>query len=100
MINDGGTLHFRTSSKSYAVDHGLAIPPRMSSNIRAIDSEKAIVPQDAIQNPLSSQDRTLENDAEHVVDFDGADDPANPLNWSRIYKWGILALISVMSFVV
>ena len=76
----------------------MAIPPRTSSKIQVMDSEKAVAP--AAQNPTPGQDHTLEDRAEYVVDFDGADDPANPLNWSKVYKWSILVLISVMSFVV
>ena len=37
---------------------------------------------------------------ENAIDFDGPKDPANPLNWSAIYKWSIVALVSVMSLVV
>lgn len=36
----------------------------------------------------------------HIVDFDGTNDVANPLNWSDPYKWCLVALISVMSLVV
>lgn len=26
----------------------------------------------------------------HVVDFDGEDDPEDPLNWSKFYKWSMV----------
>lgn len=37
---------------------------------------------------------------ENIVDFDGPNDPEDPLNWSPIYKWSMVALISVLSLVV
>lgn len=35
-----------------------------------------------------------------VVDFDGPDDPADPLNWSVAYKWSMVILISILSLMV
>ena len=39
----------------------------------------------------------LEND---MVGFDGGKDPADPENWSPIYKWFIVVLVSLMSLIV
>ena len=100
MIHDGMVLHVRTSSRCYAVDHGKKIPTRTSSLSRVMDTEKAIPPKVAVQTPLPSGDRSMEDHTRNSVDFNGPKDPANPLNWSSAYKWSILALISVMSLVV
>lgn len=35
-----------------------------------------------------------------VVDFDGPDDPADPLNCSSAYKWSLVTLISCLSLIV
>lgn len=35
-----------------------------------------------------------------VVDFDGVDDPTDPLNWSPMYKWSLVTLISFLSLIV
>ncbi|KAF2659360.1 MFS general substrate transporter [Lophiostoma macrostomum CBS 122681] len=35
-----------------------------------------------------------------IVDFDGPDDRQNPQNWSSVYKWSIVILISVLSLIV
>ncbi|KAL6706564.1 hypothetical protein ACN47E_005320 [Coniothyrium glycines] len=35
-----------------------------------------------------------------LVDFDGADDPTDPLNWSAPYKWSLVTLISFLSLIV
>lgn len=42
-----------------------------------------------------------EEDAEtdpDIVDFDGPDDLQNPLNWSFSKKWGMVLLISAITF--
>ena len=38
-----------------------------------------------------------ERDA-NVVDFDGPNDPENPMNWKASKKWGMVALISAITF--
>ena len=37
---------------------------------------------------------------EAVVDFDGDDDPKNPLNWSKSYRWFLVILTSLMTTIV
>jgi hypothetical protein len=39
-------------------------------------------------------------DLENIVDFDGPDDPKDPLKWSSRYKWSMVILISVLSLIV
>ncbi|KAH6873215.1 major facilitator superfamily domain-containing protein [Alternaria rosae] len=34
----------------------------------------------------------------NVVDFDGPNDPENPMNWKASKKWGMVALISAITF--
>ncbi|KAI4627522.1 uncharacterized protein J4E87_004086 [Alternaria ethzedia] len=34
----------------------------------------------------------------NVVDFDGPNDPENPMNWKTSKKWGMVALISAITF--
>lgn len=46
---------------------------------------------------LFSQDEPEEQDS-NIVDFDGPDDPENPLNWKASKKWGMVALISAITF--
>ena len=47
---------------------------------------------------LNYQHTSIPN--ENIVNFDGPDDPSNPVNWSSLYKWTTVMLISVMSLVV
>lgn len=35
----------------------------------------------------------------NIVDFDGDDDPAKAINWSSKQKWGMIALISIMTLI-
>lgn len=34
----------------------------------------------------------------NIIDFDGPDDPDNPMNWHSSKKWGMVALISAITF--
>ncbi|KAJ4287812.1 hypothetical protein N0V90_012516 [Kalmusia sp. IMI 367209] len=34
---------------------------------------------------------------DEVIDFDGEDDPTDPQNWSSLYKWSIVIVISLLS---
>lgn len=46
----------------------------------------------------ASTDSKIDRDP-NVVDWDGPDDPENPLNWPEGRKWLSLSLISVMTLV-
>lgn len=35
----------------------------------------------------------------NIVDWDGPDDPENPMNWTNGLKWGIVATISAITFI-
>lgn len=43
------------------------------------------------------QDEETEQDP-NIVDFDGPDDPTNPINWPFAKKWGMVFLISAITF--
>lgn len=34
----------------------------------------------------------------NIVDWDGPDDPENPLNWSAFRRWGTIALVAGITF--
>jgi hypothetical protein len=34
----------------------------------------------------------------NIVDFDGSDDTENPMNWRASKKWGMISLVSVITF--
>jgi hypothetical protein len=37
-----------------------------------------------------------EKDGREVIDWDGPDDPENPFNWSKGYKWTVTIAVCVM----
>ena len=54
-----------------------------------------------IREEAAVKKASLGQDAEgDIVDFDGASDPSNPLNWSLTYKWTLIWLLSAMNLIV
>ena len=41
----------------------------------------------------------MEEKSQVIVDFEGDDDPANPINWSRKYKWTVIFLMSIINLI-
>lgn len=59
------------------------------------DTEKGLSP--ASSSLAGESDQQAEQDP-NIVDFDGPDDPENPLNWTFYKKWGMVLLISAITF--
>jgi hypothetical protein len=56
---------------------------------------------DAMDIPdATSGDHVGPDHGSYIVNFDGPDDPTDPLNWSSRYKWSMVVLISVLSLIV
>lgn len=79
---------------SEAYQHG------QDADTYAADSEK-----DA-QSQVYTDERTLSADASaqeardpDIVDWDGPDDPANPLNWPAKKKWSIVGALATVCFI-
>jgi hypothetical protein len=66
----------------------MALPVDATTALRAVDV------------PMVSATLGDHVNPDHIVDFDGPDDPADPLNWSSRYKWSMVVLISVLSLIV
>jgi hypothetical protein len=49
---------------------------------------------------VKKEHHVAQDDASNIVDFDGPDDPKDPLNWSTRYKWSMVILISLLSLIV
>lgn len=50
-------------------------------------------------SPGSESTDTEDTEADlNIVDFDGPDDPQNPLNWGFTKKWGTVLLVSAITF--
>ena len=48
---------------------------------------------------LSSNGENSKNTSD-TIDWEGPDDPQNPLNWPESRKWVLIALVSSFSFIV
>ncbi|KAJ4384489.1 hypothetical protein N0V86_000088 [Didymella sp. IMI 355093] len=57
------------------------------------DVEKGVSP--ALSSVSGEEDEEIDP---NIVDFDGPDDPHNPLNWGFTKKWGTVLLISAITF--
>ncbi|KAI9663534.1 MAG: hypothetical protein M1831_002543 [Alyxoria varia] len=58
-----------------------------------------------IEKGRSSRDSSSHHEKEaakndpNIVDWDGPDDPANPMNWSKSRKWSVVWLASALTFI-
>jgi hypothetical protein len=81
-------------------------PTASNHEINQIDGEKSIVVNDAAQNtdlengPVQNIDAGKEATVTdpNIVDWDGPDDPENPLNWSTKRKVGATCSIALITF--
>lgn len=76
-------------------------PPSLitEKDIKAAALERDL--EKALSLALSSVDGDAVEGDQHdpnVVDFDGPDDPQHPLNWGFSKKWGMVLLISAITF--
>lgn len=55
--------------------------------------------KDSVFRPFGAESTTQDEVDRYVVDFDGPDDPEDPLNWSKTRKWCLVGLISAMTLV-
>lgn len=65
----------------------------MSSTLRK--EEEIVVPTTRLETEGTENNTTM-----NIVDFDGLDDPKDPVNWSNPYKWSMVVLISLLSLIV
>lgn len=76
--------------------------PRVITNEKVVyssapeqDAEKGAITE-SLSSKLEVEDTSPLNP--DIVDFDGPDDPENPLNWPFRKKWGLVVLISAITF--
>lgn len=88
-----GSIHHvpsRTSARRLSADEKRDLPSAKEKDIE----------RDAGSGSITSVDEPeLEPETDpDIVDFDGPDDPENPMNWKASKKWGMVALISAITF--
>ena len=62
----------------------------------AIKEKKLLSETDLERN----HDASEKQHASNTVDWDGPDDPANPMNWSASFRVGNVVLVSAMTLIV
>lgn len=66
---------------------------------QSLDPEKAEETEKTEHNQsLDVSDSVNGETRTQVVDWDGPNDPQNPMNWSPTRKWAIIALVSTITF--
>jgi len=114
---------YRQPTRSEVIDlaaaegHDADIPTNMGSidQISSYDSVRRMS-IDENNEPTSAMEKDVEkgsgpasilsvneHEEEHeqdpnIVDFDGPDDPENPMNWKASKKWGMVSLVSAITF--
>jgi hypothetical protein len=83
-------------------------PSTTSTRPPSLITEKEMKPvtlerdaEKALSLATGSVDGDADEDAPqdpNIVDFDGPDDPQHPMNWGFTKKWGMVALISAITF--
>jgi hypothetical protein len=79
---------------------------RTSSRPRTATGEEKDIPatmekdleKGADAESTTSMDQPEEITNPSVVDFDGPDDTDNPMNWKQSKKWGMISLVSAITF--
>lgn len=90
-INEGGSSLTQSASP---LAEAPTTPPASRSDDN--DEEKGSTKSNTDAN---TEDLTVPPAELSVVDWDGPDDPNNPLNWSQLKKWSIIYLVSYITFV-
>lgn len=88
------------------VEKRAARPPQLPSS-QTLDLDKDIekaetstpssIHEETSAEPKTAEEQIIATDP-NIVDFDGPDDPANPMNWSPAKKWGAIAVVSAITF--
>lgn len=89
-----GSIHHVPSSPSTRPQTPL-YDKEVKSSVLEKDIEKGVSP--ASSSTADEPDGQTGQDP-NIVDFDGPDDPQNPMNWRFLKKWGMVFLISAITF--
>lgn len=89
-----GSIHHTPSGPSTR-PHTPLYEKGVKSSALERDTEKGASP--ASTSIAGEPDEEAEQDP-NIVDFDGPDDPQNPMNWKFSKKWGMVLLISAITF--
>jgi hypothetical protein len=95
---EGHDADFPTEVESHTppqhASSNLDVEKGTESNARSAHSEERTSDKDAPAAENISEARDP-----HIVDWDGDDDPENPLNWSTAKKWNLIAVLAAVTLV-
>lgn len=106
---EGHDADIPTEDQPIAVDDGYKAPEGLTA--RDSSTSPAITDHEKLSDVEKGTTGAHEKDGEqiekqepqaldpNIVDWDGPDDPENPLNWSSGVKWGIVATVSSITFI-
>lgn len=70
-----------------------------NSNGKASDVETVVPPSDVLIDKDEKEEMHEETKDENIVSWDGDNDSANPLNWTKTKKWNHVAIVALINFV-
>jgi hypothetical protein len=78
----------------------MALPPHCELYFQEIFNAMSAdtMTEEHKDEPEAQTQSPNEADPEMIVSWDGPNDSANPMNWSMQRKWGIIAMISFLTF--
>lgn len=106
---EGHDADIPTEEQPIAVDDGYKPPESLTA--RESTPSPATTDHEQLSDVEKGRTSAHEEEGEHmekqgvqasdpnIVDWDGPDDPENPLNWSSGLKWGIVSTISSITFI-
>jgi hypothetical protein len=83
----------KTSDDGHATD---------SSNGKISDVETVAPPSEVLTLTVDKDEKgEMQEEPKdvNIVDWDGDNDPANPLNWTKTKKWNHVAIVALINFV-
>lgn len=100
------TVHATPKPSSSALNGNDASSPEGSDLEKEMHVEKGLSEQpvdlEAGKGVSSVEKSETEEKVEpvdpNIVDWDGPDDPKNPVNWSERFKWGNIAVLASITF--
>jgi hypothetical protein len=94
VSSNSGIIH-QVSDNKYIRPYTSLDEKDINSSALEKDIEKGV--SSAPTSTADELDQETEEDP-NIVDFDGPDDPQNPMNWRFAKKWGMVLLISAITF--
>lgn len=74
-------------------------PDLDGATIRALSERSMSAGSDGVKKKPTAEETTEQNQDPNIVDWDGPDDPENPMNWPEKKKWLNVAVLSILTII-